>query len=129
MRHRRRKGYTLLEVAISFACIGIIMAGVFAASSYMSQAKEETDTSIVMNTFVISAIEIIKGDLDDGVDILSNDYNEDPRIFSGDLSTSIVIYFQEDVFGKTLYEVKLEMSDKLIHYRQTARVLLRGDAL
>lgn len=129
MRHKRRKGYTLLEVAISFACIGIIMAGVFAASSFMSQTKEETDASIVMNTFVISAIEIIKGDLDDGVDILSNDYNEDSRIYSGGLSTSIVIYFQEDVFGKTLYEVKLDMSDKLINYRQTARVLLRGDAL
>ena len=127
MARKKRKGYTLLEVAISFACIGIMMAGVFAAASFVSKTKGETDSSIVMNTFVISAIETIQGDIADGIDVLSVDYNQDSRIFSSSLQTEIVIYSQDDVYGKPLYQVKIDMTNKLIGNRNVVRVLLRGE--
>ena len=103
------------------------MAGVFAAASFVSKTKGETDSSIVMNTFVISAIETIQGDIADGIDVLSVDYNQDSRIFSSSLQTEIVIYSQDDVYGKPLYQVKIDMTNKLIGNRNVVRVLLRGE--
>ena len=127
MTRKKRKGYTLLEVAISFACIGIMMAGVFSATNLMSKTKAQADSSIVMNAFVVSAVETINADLEDGVDILSLDYNNDARIYTGSLNTNITISFQQDVFNHTLYLLKIDMADKVVDYRQVVRILLRGD--
>lgn len=125
-KNEKRRAYTLVEALFSLACIAIVMAAILSLTRFVQQSSITVQTAAFAESYIVYVAESISNDLNNGVDILSQDYTE--LLANPSVNSTISVHMQEDPFGGIIYQVIVDAVYGVSIDRQVARFFLRGDA-
>ena len=120
---KRRRGMSFVEVVASLFVITMICSIVLGMSIIIKHSMASTVGYIDLKMYATDTIEKIRSDLENGIEIDTVDYNDYSS--SSTVTADVQIDYIEDVYGKPLYKVELQLVDKKSRERTTIKTLLR----
>ena len=120
---KRRRGMTFTESIVSMVIVAMLATMLVALISLMRSNMKDTLSYANMRIYAISTFETIQMDLENGIEIDTQNYDDDGKE-SGVWST-VTIECMESVFDKPLYHVQISMIHKETHNHVKTQAILR----
>lgn len=116
---------SFVEVVSSLFVITMICSIVLGMSVIIKHSMASTVGYMDLKIYATDTIERIRSDLENGVEIDTVDYND--YAASSAVTSDVQIDYVEDVYGKPLYKIELQLIDKKSRERTTIETLLRPE--